>query len=200
MKKIILSILALSGIFSIYWFQFRNNNTSTAPKQEAIKVKKHSETFNNNIDSLLQSYFEIKAAFVNADSTKAKLASDSFITIAGRLNIEELKTDSAGIFESAAAFINDIQSGAKSLSAQKNIAEMRQDFKGISDNIYPLLKAIHYEGKKLYLQNCPMAFGDNNGADWISNTEEILNPYLGKNHPEYKSSMLHCGVIKDTIQ
>jgi hypothetical protein len=148
----------------------------------------------------MQSYFEIKAAFVNADSIKAKQASDSFILFVSKLNVEELRKDSAGIFESAVTFLNDIKSSAESLSTQKNITEMRQDFKAVSENIYPLLKTIHYEGKKLYWQNCPMAFGEDNGANWISNTEEILNPYLGKKHPEFKGTMLHCGEIKDTIQ
>ena len=32
------------------------------------------------------------------------------------------------------------------------------------------------------------------------NTEEIINPYLGKNHPEFKSGMLHCGEVKDSIK
>ena len=45
-----------------------------------------------------------------------------------------------------------------------------------------------------------MAFGEGKDANWISNTEEIFNPYLGKNHPEFKGTMLHCGEIKDTIQ
>ncbi len=45
-----------------------------------------------------------------------------------------------------------------------------------------------------------MAFGEGKDASWISSTEEIINPYLGKNHPEFKDSMLHCGEIKDTIQ
>lgn len=200
MKKIVLSILAISGIFSIYWFQFRNTDTLSSPKQQAIKVKQHSTVFNDSIDLLLQSYFDIKTAFVNGDSVKAKLVCDSFITVAGKFNLEDLRKDSAGIYESAASFMNDIKVNAESLSAQKNITEMRQDFKAISENIYPLLKTIHYEGKKLYWQNCPMAFGEDKGANWISNTKEILNPYMGKNHPEFKSAMLHCGEIKDTIQ
>jgi hypothetical protein len=45
-----------------------------------------------------------------------------------------------------------------------------------------------------------MAFGEDKGANWISNTEEIINPYLGKNHPEFKSGMLHCGEVKDSIK
>lgn len=200
MKKIIFSILAISGIFSIYWFQFRKAETPSSPKQQAIKVKQHSAVFNDSVDLLLQSYFDIKTAFVNGDSVKAKLVCDSFISLVGRFNLEDLRKDSAGIYESAISFMNDIKANAESLSAQKNITEMRQDFKSISENIYPLLNTIHYEGKKLYWQNCPMAFGEDKGASWISNTEEILNPYLGKNHPEFKGAMLHCGEIKDTIQ
>jgi len=200
MKKIVLSILAISVIFSIYWFQFRKAETRSSLKQQAIKVKQHSAVFNDSVDLLLQSYFDIKTAFVNGDSVKAKLVCDSFISLVGRFNLEDLRKDSVGIYESAISFMNDIKANAESLSAQKNITEMRQDFKAISENIYPLLKTIHYEGKKLYWQNCPMAFGEDKGANWISNTEEILNPYLGKNHPEFKGAMLHCGEIKDTIQ
>ncbi len=60
------------------------------------------------------------------------------------------------------------------------------------------------EGKEgeenLYWQNCPMAFGQDKEGNWLSNTKEIINPYLGKNDPQYKSSMLNCGEIKDTIK
>jgi hypothetical protein len=35
-----------------------------------------------------------------------------------------------------------------------------------------------------------MAFGEDKGANWIRNTSEIINPYLGKNHPEFKATML----------
>ena len=62
--------------------------------------------------------------------------------------------------------------------------EMRQDFRMVSENLYPFLKTIGYEGPKLYWQNCPMAFGENKEGNWLSNTSEIINPYLGKNHPD----------------
>ncbi len=35
------------------------------------------------------------------------------------------------------------------------ITEMRQDFSMVSENIYPFLKTIGYEGEKLYWQNDP---------------------------------------------
>jgi hypothetical protein len=49
------------------------------------------------------------------------------------------------------------------------------------------------------LQECPMAFNDTETANWISNSSEIINPYLGNNHPKYKAGMLHCGELKDSI-
>jgi len=201
MKKIILSLLAISGIFAIYWFQFRNNPTTPEqPRQQALKVSAHSPAFNISIDSLMQSYFGIQAAFIDGDSTRAKLAGKVFIANVATVKMDELKKDSSGIYESAVTFLNDIKSSSESLIKQLTLTEMRQDFKSISDNLYPLLKTIHYEGKKLYWQNCPMAFGEDKEANWISSTAEIMNPYMGKNHPEFKSGMLHCGEVKDTIK
>lgn len=202
MKKIVLSLLVLAGIFAIYWFQFRKDGAAAPeqPKQQAIKVAAHSPTFNNGIDSLLQSYFTIHAALVDTDSTRAKQAAEAFTARVAATNIDELKKDTSGIFESASTFLTDVKSSAESMTKQTTLTEMRQDFKSISENMYPLLKTIHYEGKKLYWQNCPMAFGEDKEANWISSTEEIMNPYMGKNHPEFKSGMLHCGEVKDTIQ
>ena len=45
-----------------------------------------------------------------------------------------------------------------------------------------------------------MAFGEGQEANWISNSAAIVNPYLGKVHPIYKSTMLGCGEVKDSIE
>ena len=200
MKKVVILFAILSTFFAIYWFQLREKTAISEPRQQAMKVTRHDAVFNGNIDSLLQNYFELKAALVESDSVKAKLVNNKLVNFLGRLNIDELKKDTAGIFESATMFLNDIKTNASSFGTQQLITEMRQDFKGISENLYPFLKTIHYEGKILYWQNCPMAFGENNGANWISNSEEIINPYMGKHHPEYKGTMLHCGEVKDSIK
>jgi hypothetical protein len=44
-----------------------------------------------------------------------------------------------------------------------------------------------------------MAFNDNEAAYWLSNSREVVNPYLGKKHPKYSSGMLHCGEVKDSL-
>ncbi len=47
------------------------------------------------------------------------------------------------------------------------------------------------DGLTLYLQHCPMAF-DDDGADWLLDEKDILNPYYG-------DAMLHCGEITREI-
>lgn len=200
MKKLFFILLLAAAAFALYWFVFRSESVPEGPKQQALKVSRHSNAFNSSIDSLMNHYFVVKDAFAEGDSVKAKQAGIALVEFTKTLNLAELKTDTTGIFESATGFLTDLQSSAEGMSQSQTITDMRQDFKSVSENIYPLLKTIHYEGKKLYWQNCPMAFGEDKGANWISSTEEIINPYLGKNHPEHKDSMLHCGEIKDTIK
>jgi hypothetical protein len=201
MNRVLLIIILLLAGFAVYWFKFRTTDASPKePKQEAIKTSRHSAAFNSGFDNLLNHYFAIKDAFVEGDSVKAKSAAQSFLAAADSLKIDELKTDSAAVYESVVMQLSDVKTNAASLLKQPNITEMRRDFWGVSESIYPLLKSVHYEGNTLYWQNCPMAFGDDKGANWISNTEEVVNPYLGKKHPEFKATMLHCGEVKDSIK
>lgn len=193
----LLLVLVAGGV---YWFFFREKKSSTTnEKTAAIRVNQHSATFNTGIDSLLIAYFKIKEALVTADSAGAKAAARELIKVADSNRLAEISSDTTGIYTSATMQMNDVKANAVSLLQQNNITEIRQDFRMIGENIYPLLKTIHYEGKPLYWQHCPMAFGDDQGANWISNTSQIVNPYLGKNHPEFKGTMLHCGEIKDSI-
>ena len=199
MKKLVIVFVILLAIFAIYWFNFRSEKMDAGKKMEALKAKKHSNPFNTHVDTMMNAYFELKAAFVEADSIKAKSSAKNLLQIVDSLSLNELKKDTTGIFESADMQMGDIKANIESLVKQTSLIEMRQDFRMVSESIYPLLKTIHYEGKTLYWQNCPMAFGEGKEANWISNTEEIVNPFLGKHDPEFKSAMLHCGEVKDSI-
>ena len=202
MKKLFLFAILLIAAFALYWFKFRPTEPTTPdqPKQAAITVKKHSEAFNKSVDSVINSYLAIKDALVNEDSVKAKVDGIAFVELLNHFPIDELKKDTSSIFETAQANVGDMKSNAESLTKQTTIDEMRKDFSMVTEMMYPsFFKAINYEGQKLYYTNCPMAF-DNQGANWISNSAQILNPYMGKVHPKYKSSMLGCGEVKDSIE
>ena len=201
MKKILpLIALLLVGVVVYFVFFNKKKNNVDDPKQQSIVLKKHSDAFNNSTDSVVNAYLDIKNAFVNADTAGAKAATRNFIVLIDRLPIDELKKDNATIFETVQSNIADIKSNATSLLNQTNITEMRKDFSMVTEMMYPsFFTTINYEGPKLYLQNCPMAFSDSIAANWISKSSEIVNPYMGKNHPTYHAGMLACGSVKDSI-
>ncbi|MEJ7589075.1 MAG: DUF3347 domain-containing protein [Ferruginibacter sp.] len=200
MKRFLLILVVLLAAFGSYWFFIKDKDTTRKEaKVGPLVARKHSAEFNNGLDSLLNTYFNLKDAFVNADSNAAKAASVKIVQLADSASLSELRSEATGIYESALMQLSDVKANAESLLRQTDLTEMRQDFNMIGESIYPLLKILHYDGKILYWQHCPMAFGEDKGANWISNTEEIINPYLGKNHPEFKGTMLHCGEVKDSI-
>jgi hypothetical protein len=202
MKKVLLIILVLIlATAGYFWYKFSNSGGGdSGPKQQPLALKKHSTDFNQAVSTAMNAYFEMAAAFVDADTARAKAGSKKFVQLMDSIPMDELKKDTSNIYVVAVSTLAGIKGNAESILAQTDITEMRKDFSMVSENLYPFFKVINYEGEKMYWQNCPMAFGDDKGANWISSTKDVVNPYLGKNHPEFRATMLHCGSVKDTIK
>ena len=202
MKKALLGLLiVILAIAGYVWYKFSNaGGDGGGTKQVALTLKKHSDTFNLAVANAMGAYFDMSAAFVDADIAKVKTSAGKFIQLLDTIPMDELKNDTANIYAVAMGTFKGIKSNAQSILAMTDIQEMRKDFSMVSENLYPFFKIINYEGEKMYWQNCPMAFGDEKEANWLSKTKEVINPYLGKNHPEFKATMLHCGMVKDTIK
>lgn len=199
MKRLLILIVILIAGFAIWFFMFRNSDGPSEPKQAPLKTTVNSDNINKTVADMVSGYLDMKNAFVDADTAVIKFATKLFISKVDSMKLDELKKDSL-IYASAEMQIGDMKSNAAGVLDEKNITEMRKGFQMVSESLYPLLKTIGYKGHTLYWQNCPMAFGEGKDASWISSSEEIMNPYLGKNHPEWKSGMLHCGETKDSIK
>ncbi len=200
MKSLLAVIFLAAVLFGAYWIFFKKDTHVLQPKQQAIKLQKHSDEFNRSIANTVNNYLDIKNAFVEADTTTIKAQGQKFISTVDSLQLNDLKKDDSTILLTGQQMVSDIKVNAEAMLQEKDITEMRHDFSMVSENLYPFLKAIGYEGEKLYWQNCPMAFGENKEANWLSNTTEIINPYLGKHHPEFKASMVGCGETKDSLK
>jgi hypothetical protein len=201
MKKASIFLLLAVAAFAAYWFLVRKSDTKpSGEKQAAIAVKKHSDKFNSSVANMMTAYFGMQNAFIDADTLKVKENCNKFIGLIDSVDFNELKEDSVQIVQNAKQFFTDAKANATSLLTQKDILEMRKDFSMISESLYPAFKSINYTGATIYWQNCPMAFGEGKDANWISSTKEIMNPYMGKNHPEFKGTMLHCGEVKETLE
>ena len=84
-----------------------------------------------------------------------------------------------------------LNQGLKGIRESADIQETRLDFSTISESMYALVKAYHPNESELYYQFCPMA-KNGDGANWLSSTKEIVNPYMGQRMP-------HCGRTKEMI-
>jgi hypothetical protein len=200
MKRILFVLVLVLAAISVYWFMLRKKESGPkAPKPVAIALKKHSEAFNKSVDKVVGHYLAVKDAFVESDTTAAKQHAKELISALDSIPLEELKKDTASIFETAQGSVGDIRSNAQSLLQQTNITEMRRDFSMVTDMMYPsFFKSINYEGEKLYLQNCPSAFGEDQQANWISNSSQIISPYIDKSDPKYQAVIQTC-TVKDSV-
>jgi hypothetical protein len=84
-----------------------------------------------------------------------------------------------------------LNQGLTGIRESTDIEETRIGLSTISESMYALVKAYHPNGSELYYQFCPMA-KNGEGANWLSSTKEIVNPYMGQRMP-------HCGRTKETI-
>ena len=201
MKRILaIGFLAII-VFGAWWLFFKTEKgkTESEPKEAPLSVKKHSDEFIQKVADAINFYLDMKNAFVDGDTLNIKANVNKFIAAVDSIPLIDLQKDDSLILIAAQQEVGEIKANASPILEDTDLTQMRQDFSMVSENLYPFLKTIGYEGEKLYWQNCPMAFGDDKPANWLSNTSEIVNPYLGKNHPEYKSGMLHCGENKDSI-
>lgn len=193
----ILIFLLLAGAAIITWLVIaRPKESVEQAKQQAIAVSKHSDTFNSGVTAVIQEYSKLAENFVNWDSVASAAAAANLARQLDNVQLSELKKDSSGIFETAAAFIQNAKGDAQTIATEKGIRQQREAFNSLTDNYYQFLNTVKYDRQTLYLHECPMAFDDTKTALWLSEKETIRNPYLGLHHPRYGKGMLSCGENK----
>ncbi|MBG9377772.1 DUF3347 domain-containing protein [Panacibacter sp. DH6] len=200
MKKGLI-FLGLAVAIGAVYFIFFNKDESSQPapeKQQPLAQGSNSERFNKPFNDMLNSYFELKDALVDWDTTKASSAATQLADLAAKVPVQELKADTT-IIETARSFIGSVIAEAQGVAGEQTIGEKRKSFYTLSDNLYNLLRTVKYDQQVIYYDKCPMAFNEDETAYWLANKRDIVNPYLGNKHPKYKTSMLGCGEIEDSI-
>ena len=195
MKRLLAIVFLAIVLYAAYWFFFKNDKHSSEPKQQALKVQKHSNEFNQNISNTIFSYLNLKDALADADTSKIKSETQKFVVVLDSLKLDELKKDDSTIYPTAKQQLGDIKTNAQDIILQNDLTEMKEDFRMVSENVYPFLKTIAYEGGKLYWITCASAFGADKEGSWLNNSPDILNPYFNPAHSQEKT----CGEIKDSL-
>ena len=192
--------LILAGVGIIAWlFLSRPDSKEPGATQAAIAVSKHGEGFNKAVDGVLDIYNAISENLVAWDSTAASENATKLTGAINNLPLDELNKDSSAIYETAQLFVENAKGEAQAMASETDIRAQREAFSSLTDNFYQFLNVVQYDRNVLYLQECPMAFDDTKAAQWLSEKEEIRNPYLGLYHPTYGKGMLKCGETKTKL-
>jgi len=200
MKKGLVIIGVTVAVIAVYFLLFykKGDTKDPSPKQEPLAQSRNSDTFNTPFNDMLNSYFDLKNALVNWDTAKASASANNLVTLAEQVPYDNLKADTT-IVATAKSFSDNVVAEAKGVASENTIEEKRHSFYTLSENLYNLIRTVHYDQQVIYHDKCPMAFNDTEEGYWVSNTREIVNPYLGKKHPHYASGMIGCGSIEDSV-
>ncbi len=193
MKKIIIIALVLAAVAMLaYRFLINKDEAPQSDPTQPVALKKNSDVFTGSFDTLLSSYYSLKEALVMADTVKANASASALITHAEGLPLSELKGDTTGLIaETAKTFTGTMAVSGDALRKESALEAKRKEFEIISDAMWSLVRTVKYDGSQVYYQFCPMAFNDK-GAYWLSNSQEIRNPYFG-------DKMLTCGSTEDSL-
>ena len=167
----------------------KSTNPPAVPGNDTT-MKKTKETLSTvSIKEILDSYLQMKNAFANdKDANAATAANDMTKAIAG-FNKAALTPDQAKNFTD---ITEDAKEHAEHIGKNPgNIKHQREHFGLLSKDMYQLVKTFG-AGQPLYYDHCPM-YNDGKGANWISETEAIANPYYGQ-------KMSGCGIVKEKLK
>lgn len=163
----------------------QNNDTLKATSQ----VKTENTPQKSPIREIVIGYLRLKNALVNDDGPDAANSGKIILDEIRKLESSPLTTQQKKAIGEVA---DDIKENAEYCSKNgDNIDQQREHFEMLSQEVYHLVKAIG-TGQTLYYDHCPI-YNHNKGANWISETKEIKNPYLGRKMPR-------CGSVKEELK
>lgn len=138
---------------------------------------------------IVTEYISLKNALTKDDDKTAARAGKSLVEAMSVVDKALLSAEQSKVFTDIA---DDAKEHAEHIGANAgNIKHQREHFETLSQEIYDLVKAGGSAGQKLYYDNCPM-YNNGKGGNWLSESKEIENPYLGMAMPT-------CGSIKEEL-
>ena len=145
--------------------------------------------FQEQLGKVFASYVELKDAFVSSDAAKVKSEASETKQALSNVNMKLL---TGAAHNDWMNYLSPLESSLKEIESSGDIEAQRKSFSTLSDNLYKSVKAFGLGGKQAFYEYCPMAF-NNEGAYWLSDQEQIRNPYFG-------DKMLTCGEVKEKLK
>ncbi len=165
----LLFALAVTSLSTLVSCKPESSSTTAAETTDvATKPSEGEAVFKDAATGqLFKSYTTLRTALVDSDAAAAKAAAAN------------IRSDDPAVTEAT-----------KPIAATDDLKAQRASFPTLVAALIPVFQQALAKGK-IVIQHCPMAAGGK-GADWISESTTIRNPYLG-------SAMLDCGEVTKTL-
>jgi Cu(I)/Ag(I) efflux system membrane fusion protein len=144
--------------------------------------------FKKQLQEVYNSYKGMKNAFVASDADEVRTEAQDVKSGLQSVDMELLQGDSHMKWMS---FLDIMNSEISLIINTRDISAQRLAFAEFNNAFYNTLETFGLDHGTIYYQYCPMANGDK-GAYWLSEIEEIRNPYFG-------DEMLSCGETRETF-
>lgn len=178
--------IVTNGVFAIDAAAQLSGNYSMMLRPE-VKTMEVPQAFRGQITTVANAYFEIKEALVTSNSSEAKSAANVLKNSLGGVKVGLLDGKPGNEWNKLS---EQVSMHVGMLESAKDLEEMREHFRALSASMLEITELFGLEKDVLYKSYCPMAF-DNEGAYWLSEVEDIRNPYFG-------DAMLTCGEVTET--
>jgi Cu(I)/Ag(I) efflux system membrane fusion protein len=178
--------IVTNGVFAIDAAAQLAGNYSMMNRPET-KTLEVSAAFQSQLTQLTEAYFKVKNSLVNDDAPATQKAAGS---IQSSLSKVDMSLVEGTAHDRWMSIRSKVDKAAGMMTKETDIAKQRTHFAPLSQAFLDLTETFGLTKDKVYKEFCPMAF-DNKGAFWLSESEQIRNPYFGQ-------TMLTCGEVKAT--
>lgn len=180
--------IVTNGVFAVdAAAQLSGNYSMMTPPP--VKTMEVPVAFQEQITRMADDYFSVKDALVDSDPSVAASTAEDFLNALSAVDMTLLDEESHHQWMTLLVGLNE---AAGMIAGTETLDEQRVHFEHLSMNMIEVVEYFGLQLDMVYKMYCPMAF-DNEGAYWLSTSEEILNPYFGE-------MMLRCGEIRKTYR
>ena len=147
-------------------------------------------SFRQPLQKVFDAYFAARQALAGDDLAAARTAMAGAAAALAEVPAEPFRSEADRTWKANADALGAALQAAR---GAEDIETLRAAFWQASQQLMAVVR--HFGepgGRTVYWAHCPMAFNDR-GANWLTLTEEIRNPYFG-------SQMLQCGLVQETIE
>ncbi len=141
------------------------------------------------LQPLFKNYFSLKEHLAEDNFERAKESAQELGETLGKIDMKQFEGKAHEVWM---GFDKQMKTALKPVNNQKEIEGLRSHFQTISEVLIQFVEQTGPYAEVIYVQHCPMADNDQ-GADWLSLSKEIKNPYFG-------SMMLKCGEVIEVIK